>query len=74
MLNSDGRAEKIRVEIDCERGQVEAAITAIETYGTVEVSYLDTVQAVVPVTSLSALADEESIVLIRLPVYAEGAE
>ena len=73
MLHDDAGLVSVRVEIDCERGQVEAAITAIETYGTVEVSYLDTVQAVVPVTSLSALADEESIVLIRLPVYAEGA-
>ena len=72
LLYDDAGLVSVRVEIDCESGQVEAAIKVIETYGTVEVSYLDTVQAVVPITSLAALADaEESIVLIRLPIYAE---
>jgi hypothetical protein len=74
LLYDDAGLLSVEVEIDCVPGQVEAAITAAKTYGTVEGSYLYMIVAVVPVTSLAALADEESVEFVRIPEYAEGAE
>jgi hypothetical protein len=60
----------VRVLIDYVPGQLEAAVKAAERFGTVEtIDYsAKKVQALIPVTSLTALAKEESIRFIRDPV------
>ena len=60
----DGR---VRVIVECSPGQVDAADEAVSAVGVVESRYGDLLQAVVPVSSLTALADKASIRLIRLP-------
>ena len=61
----DGR---IRVVIECVAGEIEAATeAAISTGAKVETSYKDLLQVTVPVSSLSTLAEAESIRFIRLP-------
>jgi hypothetical protein len=60
----------VRVTIHCSPGQVGTATKVTENYGTIEAKYLDMIQAVIPITSLVTLANEESIAFIRLPVYA----
>ena len=60
----DGR---VRVIVECSPGQVDAADEAVSAAGVVESRYGDLLQAVVPVSSLTALADKTSIRLIRLP-------
>lgn len=58
----------VRVIIECVPGQLEAASRAATNAGAkLEASYENLLQVVVPVTSLSSLADAESIHLIRLP-------
>ena len=58
----------VRVIIECIPGQLEAAAEAATSAGAkLEASYDNLLQVVVPVTSLNALADAESIRFIRLP-------
>lgn len=59
----------VRVTIECEPGQAEAAAEAAANLGAeIEVIYGDDVGAIVPINKLTTLADEESIHFIRLPV------
>jgi len=60
---------KVRVIVECLPDQVDAAIEAAHALGTVETTYDNLLQVVVPITSLSTLADEASIHFIRLPQY-----
>jgi len=60
----DGR---VRVIVECSTGQVGAADEAVSAVGVVESRYGDLLQAMVPVSSLTALADKASVRLIRLP-------
>ena len=59
----------VRVVIDYVSGQLDAAVKAAERFGTVEaIAYrAEKVQALIPITSLTALAREESISRIREP-------
>ena len=57
----------VQIIIECEPGEVEAAAVAAGALGTVELTTGTLVQAVVPITSLTALALAESIRFIRLP-------
>jgi len=58
----------VRVTIECMPSQVEAAAEAATNAGAKQVrSRKDLVQAVVPITSLTALAEAESIRFIELP-------
>lgn len=62
---SDG---SVRVIIECLPGQLEAATQAATGAGAkIEASYENLLQALVPVASLSTLADAASIRFIRLP-------
>ena len=58
---------KVRVIVECLPDQVDAAIKASSALGIVETSYDNLLQVVVPITSLSTLADAASIRFIRLP-------
>ena len=63
----DGR---VRVIIECVPGQLEAATEAATNAGAkLETSYDNLLQVVVPITSLTTLADAASIRFIRLPQY-----
>lgn len=63
LINGD-----IRVIIECVPGQFEAASKAATgAHAKLETSYENLLQVVVPVASLSVLADAESIRFIRLP-------
>ncbi len=58
----------VRVIIECVPGQLEAASEAATNAGAkLEASYENLLQVVVPVASLSTLADAVSIHFIRLP-------
>jgi hypothetical protein len=60
----------VRVIIECVPGQIELATEAATKAGArIETSSGDWLQAIVPVTSLTTLANEESIKFIRLPRY-----
>ena len=59
----------VRVIVECLPDQIDAAVKAVSALGVVETSYRDLVQVVVPITSLTTLADAESIRFIRLPQY-----
>ncbi len=60
----------VRVIIECVPGQLEAATEAATNAGArVETSHDNLLQVVVPITSLSTLADAASIRFIRLPLY-----
>lgn len=61
----------VMVIIECEPGQAEAVAEAASALGIVELSILDLVQVVVPITNLTALAEVESIRFIRLPIHPE---
>ena len=63
----DGR---VRVQIESLPGKLDATTNATAAVGTVEIIERDFnhVQAVVPISSLTALAEEESIHLIRIPI------
>lgn len=64
--------DKVRVSIKCVPGQLEAASEIAGTLGTVElISRRGSVQAVVPIASLTLLAEAESIRSIELPVPPE---
>lgn len=61
----------VRVIIECVPGQVDAAAKAAVDVGATQVDTLSSynlVAAVVPITSLDALSEEESIGFIRQPV------
>ena len=73
LLYDDAGLVSVEVIIECLPGQVEEAAEAAETYGTVGVIYRNMIVVVVPITILTALADEESIEQIRLPEPPEGA-
>ena len=70
LLHDDAGLVSVKVVIHCFSGQVEVATKAAETYGTVGITYRTSIQVVVPLNRLSALADEESIEYIELPEYA----
>ncbi len=60
----------VRVIIECVPGQIEAASEAATNAGAkLETSYDNLLQVVVPITSLTTLADAASIRFIRLPQY-----
>ena len=60
----------VRVIIECVPGELEAATEAATNAGAkLETSYRNLLQVVVPITSLTTLADAESIHFIRLPQY-----
>jgi len=59
----------VRVIVESLPDQVDAAIKASSAFGVVETSYRNLLQVVVPITSLTTLADAESIRFIRLPQY-----
>ncbi len=62
---TDGR---VRVVIECVPGQLEAASkAAISSGAQLETTYENLIQVSIPVTSLTALTNTESIRLIRLP-------
>ena len=57
----------VRVSIECVSGQLDAAVKVAERFGTVEaIAYrAEHVQVLIPITSLTTLAEEESILFIR---------
>jgi len=59
--------DKVRVTIECVPGHLEAVAETAGAYGIVEMSNRNLVQAVVPITSLTALAGVEGIRRVRLP-------
>ena len=60
----------VRVIIECVPGQIEAATEAATNAGAkLETSYDNLLQVVVPITSLTTLADAAGIRFIRLPQY-----
>ena len=64
----------VRVIIECVPGQLEAAAEAATNAGAkLETSYDNLLQVVVPITTLTTLADAESIRFIRLPQYPSPA-
>ena len=64
----------VRVIIECVPGQLEAATEAATNAGAkLETSYRNLLQVVVPITSLTTLADAESVRFIRLPQYPSPA-
>jgi len=63
----------VRVIVECLPDQVDAAVEAASALGVVETSYRNLLQVVVPITSLTTLADAASIRFIRLPQYPSPA-
>jgi len=64
----------VRVIIECVPGQLDAATEAATALGaSVEMSYRNLLQIVVPIASLTSLADASSIHFIRLPQYPSAA-
>lgn len=60
----------VTVIIECEPGQAEAVAEAAVRVGAAQVkSRKDLVQAVVPITKLTALADIPGVNFVRLPWY-----
>ncbi len=59
----------VRVIVECLPDQIDAAVEAVSALGVVETTYRNLLQVVVPITSLTTLADAESIRFIRLPQY-----
>ena len=64
----------VKVTIECEPGQADTVAKAASALGIVELSILDLVQVVVPITSLTALANIPGVRFIRLPWYPEESE
>ena len=60
----------VRVIIECLPGQVDMVAQEASSFGTVELSTMRGVQAVVPINNLTALADLPSVRLVRLPWVA----
>jgi hypothetical protein len=71
LLYDDAGLVSVRVLIHCSPEKVEEAAEVVETYGTVGVVVSRGVSAIVPIASLPALADEESI---RSISWAEPGE
>ena len=67
LLYDDAGLISVKVLIECLPEKVEEAAEVVGTYGTVGFVVSRGVSAIVPITSLSALVDEESIESIRLP-------
>lgn len=68
-------SEAIRVIIECEPGQLGAAVPiAISLGASVEMSYRDLLQVVTPVRALTVLANTPAIRFVRLPHYPLPAE
>ncbi len=66
----DGNVE---VEIVCVSDQLEAAAKAATSAGAkVRLSYKNVLEALVPITSLEALANDKNIYVIRVPARAVG--
>ncbi len=59
----------VRVIVESLPDQVDAAVKAAGALGVVETSYRNLLQVVVPISSLTALADTPGIRLVRLPWY-----
>ena len=59
----------VRVIVESLPEQVEATTKAASALGVVETSYGDLLQVLVPVASLTTLADEASVRFVRLPQY-----
>ncbi len=59
----------VRVIVECLPDQVDAASRAASELGTIETSYRNLLQVIVPITQLEALAANPSISLVRLPQY-----
>jgi len=59
----------VRVIVECLPDQIDTAVKAVSALGVVETTYRNLLQVVVPITSLTTLADAESIRFIRLPQY-----
>jgi len=59
----------VTVIIECEPGQAETVAEAAGALGNVELSVRDLVQALVPITKLTALADIPGVRRVRLPIY-----
>ena len=70
LVDSKETVQKVRVEVDSSPGQLDVIANVAATTGTVELISRDFngVQAVVPITSLTALAEEKSIKIIGIPV------
>ncbi|MFC1902731.1 hypothetical protein ACFLX4_01505 [Chloroflexota bacterium] len=59
---------RVRVIIECLPGQVDTATQAAVAFGaSVETSYRNLLQVVLPVTSLTALAETSAVRFVRLP-------
>jgi len=63
--------DKVRITIECVPGHLGAVAETAGAYGIVEMSNRSLVQAVVPITSLTALAGVEGIRRVRLPWYPD---
>ena len=60
----------VRVIIECVPGELEAATEAATNAGAkLETSYRNLLQVLVPIASLNTLAEEASILFVRLPQY-----
>ncbi len=59
----------VRIIVESLPEQVEATTKAASALGVVETSYGDLLQVLVPVASLTALADAASVRFVRLPQY-----
>ena len=64
----------VRVMIECLPGHAEEVARAASAFGIVELTYRDWVQAVVPITNLTALADIPSVSFVRLPWHTSAEE
>ena len=71
LLHDEAGLVSVKVVIEYLDGQVEAATKTAEAYGTVGIIYRTSIQVVVPIASLPALADEKSIEHIRLPILGD---
>ena len=71
LLYDDAGLVSVRVLIQCSPEKVEEAAEVVGTYGTVGVVASRSISAIVPIASLPALADEESIEQIRLPILGD---
>jgi len=64
----------VRVIVECLPDQLDATAEAASDLGIVETSYDNLLQVLVPVSQLTALADEPGIRLVRLPWYSLAAD
>lgn len=59
--------ERVRVIVECVTGQVDTAAKAASTLGVVESSHGDLLQVVLPIGSLTTMADQAGVYFVRLP-------